>query len=571
MPTKLSYFKALVGSLCLAGTAAAEPELPCDRYNCSGLDIVGLRFGDASDSAIRYTTIVQRLIGETEPTTTFDGRLSTDIFDFPNPVVADDGTNPRATNPLPTDEVTNVPAGPDAGIPDRREPTAAVRATAPGPVRRADPPLTNATELPATNLIAADDLSGGADDRRPTLEIAPTLEKDSTQDAASRNDGPQIEFSPPANEPPSANETPSVEEHAELPSIMKESTEPTVQIERSARPTPDPTVLPVETAESSRRAYRVNAGISAQAKSVINQGIDAAERGAIYSARAQFVKVLRLVSQSLDVEADSRVHSTGLAKGLRALKEANDFRPDGSQLEANLDLKRVVMSHRTPILKRHDLTRMSPLEAQQAYHAYAEEQLAIAGGHELSAADALYGLGKLQAHLDVGRTDRESQVGPTGMSLYQAALMIYPEHFMAANELGVLFAKFGQLKDAQFALEHAAKTNDEFPEPWLNLAKVHERMGDEELATLAMREYRMRVAGRARGSNLRQPQIDWVDNETFARGEADERKSDVMANAPTAAPTQVHSTQPVVARKSHTATQRLESQPRKNPLQRIFR
>lgn len=88
-----------------------------------------------------------------------------------------------------------------------------------------------------------------------------------------------------------------------------------------------------------------------------------------------------------------------------------------------------------------DTSKLSPLAALQAYHAYAEQQLAIAGGHELTAADVLYGLAKLQPHLDVAGANQDSYDGPVAMSYYQAALLIYPDHYLAANELGVLFAR----------------------------------------------------------------------------------------------------------------------------------
>jgi tetratricopeptide (TPR) repeat protein len=174
-----------------------------------------------------------------------------------------------------------------------------------------------------------------------------------------------------------------------------------------------------------------------------------------------------------------------LAAGLRALEEARDFQPSGSELEAALDLPRLISAHRTPVLHNKPIDYLTPLAALQAYHAYAEDQLALAGGHELVSADALYGLARLQDRLAISASDQSQRQGPVSMSLYQAALMIYPDHYLAANELGVLFARYGQLTDAREVLRHAVSISPSFPESWLNLSRVHERLGETTLAQRA--------------------------------------------------------------------------------------
>ncbi len=295
--------------------------------------------------------------------------------------------------------------------------------------------------------------------------------------------------------------------------------EPLNPADHVAATTPDPTIVPVE-ALYPGSVPRLSGAVVDQARGYLNAGISKAERAAIYSARADFIKVLRLVSQSLDAQTRSTVHSAALAAGLRALDEAADFRPAGSQLEGNLDMRRIVLAHRTPILKQMDVQRLTPLAAQQAYHAYAERQLALAGGHELVAADACFGLAKLQPHLNLGQPDNNRHHGPTSLTYYQTALVIYPDHYLAANELGVLFARFGQLRNARDVLRFGAAVNPNFPEIWLNLSRVHERLGEAELAERARAEWQgaMRLANRPlTGSPPRGPQVEWLDPGQFAQ------------------------------------------------------
>ena len=61
---------------------------------------------------------------------------------------------------------------------------------------------------------------------------------------------------------------------------------------------------------------------------------------------------------------------------------------------------------------------------------------------------------------------------------YQSALIVDPQNFMAANELGVLLTRFGRWNDARNALEHAVAASGT-PTSWRNLAVVCDRMGDQ--------------------------------------------------------------------------------------------
>src|SRR6185295_2791577 len=98
---------------------------------------------------------------------------------------------------------------------------------------------------------------------------------------------------------------------------------------------------------------------------------------------------------------------------------------------------------------------MTRAEALQRYHCYATQQLAFAGGRSAIASSALYGLGRAESVTTAGASNRNPLGAPNAMGVYQAALMVDPQNYMASNELGVLLARFGDLPSAANQFEHS--------------------------------------------------------------------------------------------------------------------
>ena len=126
----------------------------------------------------------------------------------------------------------------------------------------------------------------------------------------------------------------------------------------------------------------------------IRHAFSLAQRRANYSARLELIDALRSIAEALDLRDGDRRHTDALKRGFRALEEAGDFHQRG--LAEELDMEVLVAAHRTPVLKEHDLTHLTPLVGLQKYLTYAQEQLTIAGGQQPTASLALYGLGRLQ-------------------------------------------------------------------------------------------------------------------------------------------------------------------------------
>jgi len=245
----------------------------------------------------------------------------------------------------------------------------------------------------------------------------------------------------------------------------------------------------------------------------LNQsGFTMAQRASFYSARADFIQALRMNAQALDAQSGGDDYSQALARGMRALDEATDFRPRGSRFEADIDVTNIVASHRTPIIKGRSLG-VSPLAATQAYYTYAQSNLAACCGGQAAAANSLYGLGKVQVAIASGDTDDERMSEPRAMAYYQAAMIANPKHSLASNELGVSLARYGQYNEARRVLLQSLSANRN-PETWHNLAVVHEQLNERDLARMARAEQQTMLKNRTASNNQA---VQWVDPATFAR------------------------------------------------------
>ncbi|HUY32763.1 MAG TPA: hypothetical protein VMV69_08270 [Pirellulales bacterium] len=284
---------------------------------------------------------------------------------------------------------------------------------------------------------------------------------------------------------------------------------PPARARRPLEPTPD---------RLTDRPREMDA-VARQAEAHVRHGYGLAARGALYSARAEFVLALRVITQALDLQSGTQEHSQALAAGLGALAEAEDFIPLGSRLEADLDIGILISAHRTPVLKHAPTESLLPVVALQRYYTYAQEQLGRAAGHEEASSMALYGLGKVYGTMGTNKLPNVVAPEPKAMVFHQAALEAHPGNFMAANELAVLSARYGRYETARDLLRHGVSIAAHSA-MWRNLAVVHRQLGETELAALAQNEAALaeqrETAAAEAGKVVPSSDVRWVDAETFA-------------------------------------------------------
>ena len=130
------------------------------------------------------------------------------------------------------------------------------------------------------------------------------------------------------------------------------------------------------------------------------------------------------------------------------------------------------------------------MRALKQYFTFAQEQLALAAGQEVSGSVALGALGKVHAAL-AGKPNPEI-VAPEAKAIvfFQAAILVCPRNYMAANDLGVLPAHNGDYTGSRRLLEHSVLVC-RCSENLGNLSEVYRRIGQQRLAELAAEKARL--------------------------------------------------------------------------------
>ena len=243
-----------------------------------------------------------------------------------------------------------------------------------------------------------------------------------------------------------------------------------------------------------------------------------ASRGSLYVAQKELVEVLRMISQAKDTHHGTNQRTVALAAGLRALREAEDFAPEGTQLEADLNLDVLCASHRTPIARRVSSLELLPSQYMSMYLRYAQLKLAISVAGEPAGSMALHALGKLHRQLGFVEPARHRLADRRAVAYQQAALLAHNQNHLAAHELGVMLATSGHYHEANQLFQQVANRE---PNAVVlrNLARVQEKLGMQQEA-LANRDYARQLSQQgATGTNS----VQWVSPEQFA---------DATANTP---------------------------------------
>ncbi|MBX9787308.1 MAG: hypothetical protein K2Y37_00200 [Pirellulales bacterium] len=288
-------------------------------------------------------------------------------------------------------------------------------------------------------------------------------------------------------------------------------------------------VLPAPLTQTKPRVQQVSsaemAAVARLADARIRRGFELGGRGAFYSARSEFTQALGMIAQALDAETATATHVQAMTDGLRAIEESDDFIARSSQPRTDFDPVELAGRHRTPVLKGLEPGSVSGLDALQRYYNYAQERLAVAAGQEPVGAMALHGLGKLHSALAHGPSSQTIAAEPKALVFHQAALLVCPSNFMAANELGVLLVSYGRYEQAKAAFHQSLSVSRQ-PTTWRNLAVAHQAVGEFDLAKLALQEAEYAAAELKqrgiRGTGLPDPgAVEFVDLATFRRtGEA---------------------------------------------------
>lgn len=370
---------------------------------------------------------------------------------------------------------------------------------------------------PTSNLPAqqgsAPPVSGTYVAPPPVISAAPPMDR-GLDLGSPKNNG----YAPVAVQPPTRQQT------AFVPAV-----EPSNQFVVMPSPPAGPVQKPVAIPSQPSAAMQA---VAEQAMQMANQAGAMAQRGMLYSAKTELVKGLTLISQALDVQQGTAIHALALSAGLTALEEARDFASAGSQTGGTTDIAAIAGTHQTK-LPAVIAPGTSPVVAQQQYFGFAQQQLAIAGGGIQASSEILYRLGRLQTAMAAHDSNPAALHGPQAIVFYQAALTTDGNNWKAANELGVLYARYGQLPQSRQLLVQSVTIHPN-RQGWQNLAVVHRRLGEIDLAQRAEAEVQLldKQPGQATASN---DMVRWVDAKTFAASSSDDGKWPASVAAKTVA------------------------------------
>lgn len=268
-----------------------------------------------------------------------------------------------------------------------------------------------------------------------------------------------------------------------------------------------PSALPTVTERPAALAAAVN-----RAERMTADGVRLLQRGAVFSARSQFLQALREVASAQDEIHTTARHTQSLNAALKAIEESHDFELHNAADNDAVDVSRLIAVHRSNAVSLVEGQTISPVVARDHYQLFAVEQLVAAFGQEPMVAMPLFGLGRVAAAQQAGASSELTQERDAFV-WFHAALMTNPSHFPAAHELGALYAKHGELPRAKAVLQRAVALYSH-PITWSNLAHVHRQLGEADWAAAAQ----SRAAGAKQiAATAKLPPIQWVNEEQFAK------------------------------------------------------
>lgn len=367
---------------------------------------------------------------------------------------------------------------------------------APAPILELSPPTPPAAEPPPPELAIQPFV--------PAAPVSPALENPAPQappPAAPQPTGPQS----PWNNGGFAATAPASAPPASPPAIYSA---PPVSVPASA-----PQIPPTQSIAQPPNAAL--APVLDRAAQIADRGSSMAQRGMLFAARAEFIKSLQLVAQALDIQTRSDAHAAALESALAALEEVRDFASHTGRPGTG-KISEIASTHRTPLVKSLTVKEvLSPVVAQQMYLGFAQAQLVTAAGGQVVSSKTLYRLGRVESLLATHDGDSQALHAPQAMVFFQSALATDGGNYLAANELAVLLTRYGQLAEARQLLLHSITVHPHV-EAWHNLAAVHHRLGETDLAQRAQGERDLLAKQNAARDQSLASKVRWVDPQTFA-------------------------------------------------------
>lgn len=211
-------------------------------------------------------------------------------------------------------------------------------------------------------------------------------------------------------------------------------------------------------------------------------------RKAYFSAREDAEAAMLYLMRVLDLMSNSYRSEPAWYAASKAMSEAEDFSTT-QRLTSDSDfLRRVILSHETPVLKDADAATLAPLAAAQHYRQYAEEKLVEAAQGHPWASEVVYALGRsYQAQADLAEVGSQQNLRWRAITLYRGARGIAPNNALATNQLGFVLLQMDRPADAREALVASINVSPSLT-AYENLVEASRRIGDVGTANWAIQQ-----------------------------------------------------------------------------------
>lgn len=263
---------------------------------------------------------------------------------------------------------------------------------------------------------------------------------------------------------------------ATAPAVRSTVPETSVLIVPAERPEIGPEPRPVLSESAAIRSVQF-----------IELGKSLAQTGATAEAEQYFIDALRILAADHDLYTHSHAYSRALDQGLLALQEIRDFTVQRYSSGEGLELASICQRHQSNALASSSLPVLDTAQALELYASYAQQQLELGAGHNGVTAEAMYCLGKLMTNQSLTNISEGYLLTRKALVFHQTALACEPQNDRSAHELGVLLADLGDLQQARTLLRRSLQIQPTV-RGWENLAKLHQRMQEPQLAELALAE-----------------------------------------------------------------------------------
>ncbi len=176
-------------------------------------------------------------------------------------------------------------------------------------------------------------------------------------------------------------------------------------------------------------------------------------RGATHSAKRLTIQAIQNLVAVQDVRQGDNENARHLDVALTAIRESADFGARFGTLDQR-SLRRLVVAHKTSVLKGKDLSLVSPMRATEAYLAIAREEIVLATASVAMASDALVLLGQIESTI---APDSDARSGAVALSLQQAAVEVDPANSDAWLQLGATMLTEGLTEESIAVLSRSVQ------------------------------------------------------------------------------------------------------------------